>query len=612
MGLGRNRRLLETCRWMDIERWNRIDPPSAFTHYCVLNTMRAERFMTKRLFPFLGWLPVSRKHLTADVLAGLTVALVLIPQAMAYAELAGLPVWMGLYAACIPVILAGLWGSSNHLQTGPGATMGLVTASVLAPLAVAGTEAYAALAIQLGFMVAVLWGLVALFRLGFIINYLSRPVIEGFINAGGILIAVSQLSKILGLELEHGSSVIGDLFGLFRHLGQVNWASLGIGGVALVLLLVGKRFLPRAPMALAIAVLATAMVYLLGLGDPDRVATPVDIVGAIPAGLPAPVWPAPDFGTGLKLLPGALVFAFVGFMETCSVARGIAARSHQKLDVNQEAVGQAIASLGSALSGGQPVNGSFSRSALNFASGARSGLAAVFTGLFVMVFLLFCAPLFHYLPKTVLAAIIIAAVIRLMNLRQLVAFMKVNKVDGTAAWVTFAATLAFAPELEKGILLGAAVSILAHLYKLMRPHVAVLGRHPDGALRNADLHHLEVDRLLLAIRLDGRLFFANAAYFEEQVHAALDRFPEARHIAVIFTGINEIDSSGTEMLKELHGQLKLRGIKMVFVGVKNQVLSVMQASGLEELVGKEAFFGTFENARDDIHSRLPSDVTYAI
>lgn len=570
------------------------------------------RLLNKKWFPFISWFSRPAGALRNDFLAGLTVALVLIPQSMAYAELAGLPVWMGLYAACLPVILAGLWGSSNHLQTGPGATMGLVVASVLAPLAAAGTEAYAALAVQLAFMVAIIWGIVAIFRLGFIINYLSRPVIEGFINAGGILIAVSQLGKILGIQLERGVSIVGDLAALYDHLGEVNVISLGIGGTALVLLLAGKRFLPRIPMALLIAMVSTALVYYFGLSDPSRVGTPIAIVGTIPAGLPTPTWPVPAWGTIPKLLPGALIFAFVGFMETCSIARGISARSHQKLNVNQEAVGQAVASLGAALSGGQPINGSLSRSALNYASGAQSGLSAVFTGLLVMLFLVICAPLFYYLPKTVLAAIIISAVVRLINLKQLASFMKVSKIDGTAAWITFAGVLFFAPALEKGILLGAAVSILAHLYQLMRPHVAVLGRAPDGSLHDADLHHLQVDQLLLAIRLDGRLFFANAAYFEEQVHAALDRFPKAHSVAIISSGINEIDSSGAEMLKELYGQLRLRGITMVFVGVKHQALSVIQSSGLEELIGKEAFYSTFEQARREVYARLPSDISYTI
>lgn len=567
---------------------------------------------SKKIFPFMAWLPIGKAGLRSDVLAGLTVALILIPQSMAYAELAGLPVWMGLYAAFLPVIIGGLWGSSNHLQTGPGATMALVVSSSLMPLAAVGSAEYAALAVQLAFMVGALWALIAVFRLGFIMNFLSRPVIEGFINAGGILIGLSQVVKILGIEGARSDSLLADLVVLIEQLGSVNWISLAMGAVSLVLLLAGRRFFPRIPTALLVAAGFAFLTYTLGLSDPERVRQPLAIVGAIPAGLPRPVWPVPDAGNLIRLMPGALTFALIGFMETCSVARGIAARSHQKLSVNQEAVGQALASFCTAFSGGQPINGSFSRSALNFASGARSGLAAVFTGVFVLVFLLFCTPLFYYLPKTVLAAIIIAAVIKLMNFRQLASFMKIDKADGSAAWITFAATLVFAPALEKGILIGASVSILIHLYRMMRPHVAVLGRHSDGMLRDADLHHLKIDRLLLAIRLDGRLFFANTSYFEDQVHAALERFPETRHVAIMFNGINEIDSSGTEMLKELCGQLSLLGVSVLFVGVKSHALKVLRAGGLESIIGPENFFGTYDHALDAVIARMPSEMNYNI
>jgi SulP family sulfate permease len=567
--------------------------------------------MLKKLLPFLNW-RFAKGDLRADFLAGLTVALVLIPQSMAYAELAGLPVWMGLYGAVFPVMLAGLWGSSKHLQSGPGATMGLIIASVLAPLAVAGSEEYIQLAIYLGFMVGVIWMLVAVFRLGFIINFLSRPVIEGFINAGGILICASQLRQLLGVKNSGEGHIISQVTGIMGNLNEINYISLTIGVVALVFILLGRRFYPKLPSALIAASFATALVYFLGLSDPDKTAASLSIVGAIPAGLPKPVWPMPDGDTALRLLPGALIFAFVGFLETCSVARGVAVRSHQKLNINQEAVGQSLASFAAAFSGAQPINGSFSRSALNFASGARSGLSTVFTGFFVLLFLLFLTPAFYHLPKSVLSAIIIAAVVRLMNFRQLISFLKVNRYDGIAAWVTFAGTLAFAPALEKGILLGATVSILLHLYGMMKPHVAILGQHPDGALRDVDLHHLPIDAAPLPIRLDGRLFFANVAYVEDQVHAALDRVPEAKHVAIIFQGINEIDSSGTEMLKELQGQLKHRGVELLFIGVKNQLMHAIQTSGLEERVGKHNFFGTLEHAREEIYSRPPSDLTFVI
>jgi sulfate permease, SulP family len=568
--------------------------------------------MLKKYFPFLGWFPMRGDGIRADLIAGLTVALVLIPQSMAYAELAGLPIWMGLYAAFIPVVLAGLWGSSNHLQTGPGATMAFIISSALIPLAAVGSTEYNALAVQLAFMVGIIWALVAILRLSFVMNFLSRPVIEGFINAGGILIAASQVGKILGIQPSGAMHVVSDLVAMMGQLDTTNWISMAMGTASLLLLLLGRRFFPRVPVALIVATVSTAMVYFLGLANPEHVAFPLTIVGEIPSGLPKPMWPVPTGENVLRLLPGALVFAFVGFMETTSVARGIAARSHQKLSVNQEAAGQALASLGSAFSGGQPINGSFSRSALNFATGAKSGMAAVFTGLFVMVFLLFCTPLFYHLPKTVLAAIIISAVLKLINFRQLASFMKVSKADGATAWITFAATLAFAPELEKGILLGASFSILMHLYSMMRPHVAVLGRHPDGALRDADLHDLEIDHVLPAIRFDGRLFFANAAYFEDQVHSAVDRIPDVQRVAIIFNGINAIDSSGTEMLKELHGQLNHRGVQVLFVGVKNQVLKVIRASGLEDTIGKQHFFGTYDHARDHAAETLATAQTYSI
>lgn len=567
----------------------------------------------KKYLPFLRWFPVGREILRADFFAGLTVALVLIPQSMAYAELAGLPPWVGLYAAFLPVILGALWGSSNHLQTGPGATMALLTGSVLGPLAIAGSPEYVMLAAQLIFMVGLLWLVLALLRLTYVINFLSRPVIEGFIHAGAILIVTSQVGKVLGIGMEQGGHYLTGLVGMFGQLDEVNALSLAMGGGSVAVLLVGRRLFPRAPVALVVVVLATVLVYFLGLSDPARFAHPLEIVGEIPSGLPRPVMAVPGAKEVALLLPGALTIAFVGFMETCSVARGLAARSRQKLNLHQETLGQAVAALGSAFSGGFTVNGSFSRSALNYASGARSGLAAVFTGLFILLFLVLgLSRYLYFLPKTVLAAIIIAAVVRLVDFRQLWHYMVVSKADGFAAWGCFFAVLFFAPHLNKGIVFGASISILIHLYRMMRPHVALLGLHPDGSMRDADLHNLEIDPNLPAIRLDGRLFFANAAYFEEMVYAACERFPHARYLAIVCSGINEIDASGTEMLKEVADQLKHNGVQLLFVDVKAQVMEVMRLSGLDREVGEENMFATFEKARREIYARLPSDLTYSI
>lgn len=567
--------------------------------------------MLKKGFPFLHW-RFSKGDIRADLVAGLTVALVLIPQSMAYAELAGLPPWVGLYAAFLPVILGGLWGSSNHLQTGPVAMISLLTASVLGPLAVAGSPEYILLAAQLAFMIGIVWMLVAALRLTFVINFISRPVIEGFVHAGAIIIATSQLGKIMGIEMVRGDHYLTELFALFGQMDQLNGTSLLIGCISLGALLLGRRFFPKAPIALVVVAASTAMVYLLGLSDPERVARPLAIVGQIPSGIPRLVLAVPGGSDLIRLLPGTLVIAFVGFMEMGSVTRALAARSRQKLNLNQEMIGQTIASFGSAFSGGFPVSGSLSRSALNYSLGARSGLSAVFTGLFVLGFLLAFTRFLHFLPQTVLAAIIISAVLRLLNFKHLWHYMVVNKADGVAAFGCFFATLLFAPHLDKGIVFGASISILIHLYRMMRPHVALLGRHPDGAMRDADLHRLETDPNLPAIRLDGRLFFANASYFEEVVYSTCERFPKARYLAVVCNGINAIDASGTEMLKGVATQLEDNGVQLLFVGVKNQVMDVMHRSGLVRAVGEENIFGSFDRAQQAIYARLPSDLNYTI
>ncbi len=570
------------------------------------------RISIHRIFPFLAGFPVERVSLRADFIAGLTVAFVLIPQSMAYAELAGLPPWIGLYAAFLPVVFGGLWGSSNHLQTGPVAMISLLTASVLGALAVAGSSEYILLAAKLAFLIGVVWMVIALLRLVFIINFVSRPVIEGFIHAGAVIIATSQLGKVLGIPMAGNDHYLSALLGMFGQLGEVHWVSCLLGGGSLVILLLGRRFFPKVPMALIVVTLGAAVVYGFGLSNPDRVARPLAIVGLVPAGIPKPVLAIPVGKELIDLLPGALTIAFVGFMEMSSIARALAVRSRQKLDLKQEMIGQAVASVGSAFSGGFPVSGSFSRSALNFSVGARSRLSAVFTGLFVLVFLLFFTRFLFYLPKAVLAAIIISAVVNLMNFGKLWHFFVVNKADGIASFFTFFATLLLAPHLEQGILLGATLSILIHLYRMMRPHVALLGLHPDGTLHDAALHGLEVDQNLPSIRLDERLIFANSSYFEEVVLRTSEQFPDARYLAIVCNGINEIDVSGTEMLKDVAGQLEHQGVRLLLIGVKSQVLDVMTVSGLADLVGTDNVFSTYDLARHEVYARLPSDMTYTI
>lgn len=559
----------------------------------------------------LSPLTPSKTSVRADLWAGLTVALVLIPQSMAYAELAGLPPWAGLYASFLPVILGGLLGSSNHLQTGPVAMIALITASFLGTLAEPGSLVYGLLAAKLAFLIGLLWLAAGLLRLAFVINFISKPVIEGFVHAGAVIISTSQLGKMLGLPQESGSHYLKALLTMLTQLEAIHWTNLGLGGSALLILLLRKR-LPKLPWALIIVIISTAAVYFFELSNPEKTARPLHIVGIIPSGIPTPIFPIPASSEWIHLLPGALTISLVGFMEMSSVARALAARSHQKLNLNKELIGQAAASVSSALSGGFPISGSFSRSALNYSVGARSGLSSIFTGLFVLIFLLFFTPYLYYLPKTVLAAIIMAAVVNLMNFRKLWHYVEVNRADGVAAWTTFISTLIFAPHLEYGILLGAAISILLQLYRMMRPRIPLLGIHPDGTLRDAEKHQLEVDDTLPTIRLDDPLIFANCYYFEERIHETIEHFPKARYLAIIGNGMNQIDTSGTEILKEIDEKLAVNGTQLLFVGIQSAVREAMRRSGLESQVGEENFFSDYTHARTEAYARLPSDQSYAI
>lgn len=556
--------------------------------------------MLQRIFPFLKWFPVSADVLKADFIAGLTVSLVLIPQSMAYAELAGLPPWIGLYASFVPVIIGALWGFSNHLQTGPVAMGSLITGSTLLALAVPGSDNYLLLASQLAVTVGIIRLVIALLKLTFIVNFLSRPVIGGFIHAGVLIIATSQFAKILGIRLESGGHYLSSLWNILERLNTTNSVSLYLGLSSLAVLLVGKKVFPRVPIALIVMVIATSIVCLFGLSDPERVSTPITIVGAIPAGIPRYVGAMPSWSNFLTLLPGACAIAFVGFMEMCSVVKAVAVQSRQRIDLDQETLGQGLAAIGSGFSGAYSVSGSLSRTALNYAVGAKSSLSAVFTGCFVLVFLLFFTQFLYYLPKATLSAIIIAAVLQLVHLKRFAHYFKVSKGDGLAGLFTFVATLAFAPHLEYGVCFGVVLSVAMYLYRTMKPHVALLGRHPDGSLRDAEAHGLELDGDMPIVRFDGRLYFANVSYFEDTIRELCQRFPQAKYIAIGCSGVNAIDASGEEMLRDLCAQLKESGVELLFIRMKHQVFDVLERSGFVQEFGKDRMFRSLDEAKNAI------------
>jgi len=685
--------------------------------------------LSHKLLPFLRWLPLQRQTLRADAIAGATVAMVLIPQSMAYAQLAGMPAYYGLYAAFLPVIIGAMWGSSHQLATGPVAMVSLLTGSALAQFAAPGTEQFIALAILLALMIGLMELAMGLFRLGAIVSFLSHPVIVGFTNAAAIIIALSQFNKLLGVHSARSDRFLADVWDVLLRIGDTHWPTLAMGLLALAVMIAVRRYRPLWPGVLIAVAITTALSWatdferntsvdatlfrdhqvrnvidslsaltlrsgelraevteksaeigaltasdgtdhprlimlnadleflrlelrtveaerrlrftevrrLRFTGVQETAATEFqlagtvptgvqtdgrrwiiskidngrillsgggEVVGSIPAGIPEPALPQLKWDTLLKLLPTALIIALVGFMEAISISKSMATRTKQRIDPDQELIGQGLANIVGSLFQAFPVSGSFSRSAVNLATGAMTGLSSVVAGFIVLVTLLLLTPLLYHLPQAALAAIIILAVANLVNFSAIRHAWQAHRHDGIAAIVTFVATLSFAPHLDNGILVGAALAIILYLYRTMRPRVAVLGRHADGTLRDAQLFNLPTSEKLIAIRYDGSLFFANVPYFEDVILEQVARHPQARHILIVGDAINELDASGEEMIRHLAHRLRDNGVALVFSGLKRQVLSVMENTGLRDIIGSQHFHRTEDHALQAIADAL--------
>ncbi len=555
----------------------------------------------QRLFPFLRWWPqVNRHTLKNDLIAGLTVALVAIPQSLAYAQLSGVPAYYGLYAALVPVIVGALFGSSLILSTGPVAMTSLLTAASIMPLATYGTEQFYSYVI----LMALLSGLVqiglGLARMGVLINFLSYPVLRGFINAAAIIIGLSQLPPMLGLPLKNTQHFLTDILHVIENIDTMHLESLlfGLGSLALMTLL--KKFAPKLPGVLIVVVLTTFISYAI-----DFEALGGRIVGVIPEGLPGLSIPPVDWKASIHMLPTAFVIALISFMEAMSSAKIIAIKTRTLWDENQELIGQGLAKVAAAFSHAMPVSGSFSRSALNLAAGAKTGMSSIFTAFTVLLTLLFFTPLLHNLPKPVLAAIIMMAVIGLISLKTIKEAWIAGKPDGIAAVITFIATLAFAPNIQNGILTGIILSLTLFLFRTMKPRIVLLGLDKDGMLRNAERFNLpKLHPQVTAIRFDGQLYFANVNYFEESTLYLVSHDPDLKYILVVANGINGLDASGVEMLKNLVDRLDQNKIALVFCSIKGNVTDVMQRTGLVDKIGKDNIFASEDAALKEIALRL--------
>ncbi|MCB1959271.1 MAG: STAS domain-containing protein [Rhodocyclaceae bacterium] len=511
-----------------------------------------------------------------DLTAGVSVALVMIPQSLAYAQLAGFPAHYGLYAAMLPALVAALFGSAPQLSTGPVALTGMLTLASIAPLAPPGSAEF----ITLGVLLALLAGLIQLslgaLRQGWVLNLLSRPVFSGFINAAALLICLSQLPALVGIDGPHAPAMHAEIARIAGALGAPHLPTLAFGGLSLAALIALNRLAPRWP-----GVLIVVVASILVSAHTGFEAAGGAVVGAIPAGLPPLSLPTLPGWTPLSgLLPAAFVLALVSFLEAASSCKPITERTRQPWDENQELIGQGLAKIAAAFSGTLPTSGSFSRSALSYATGARSGLSQLVTVAVVLAATLSLSHTLYHLPDAVLAAIIIHAIVKLLDFQTLRRAWRIDADDGLAASATFVATLVFAPHLQNGILTGLLLSLSLLIWRSMKPRVALLGLHPDATYRDLDRFDLAHPHpAIVVLRFDGPLHFVNAARFTEAIDWARQAQPGVRVVLLSAAGINAVDATGLDALRSAIARLAADGQSLALYGLKKQVIDRLERDG---------------------------------
>ncbi len=703
--------------------------------------------MIYKLLPFLLWFQDYNKNkLSADVIAGITVAMVLIPQSMAYAQLAGLPAYYGLYAAFLPPMVASLFGSSRQLATGPVAVVSLMSAASLEPLATAGGPQFIAYSIILALTVGCFQLFLGVFKLGLVVNLLSHPVVNGFTNAAAIVIASSQFSKLFGVYVDkaphHYETIINVCKSAF-HYTHIPTLALGILAISIMVIL--KRVNPKIPnvlVAVAVTILISKfmgfnndkfipleniqapqivetitlfnndVVKIKELGTkradlnndlkaikeqekehgihiasteqlniehelaliqaqidqtkgaahikrenlrlvhfsvvknageipvfytPDTLPSGMEtdghkwrikvsnkildiqnlkmigagaVVGDIPKGLKIGVPKAPEgisyFAAFLQLLPFAIIISLLGFMEAIAIAKSMAAKTGQKLDPNQELIGQGLANIIGSFGQSYAVSGSFSRSAVNLQANAVTGVSSVVTSIMVALTLLFFTPLLYHLPQAVLAAVIMMAVIGLINTSGFIHAWKAKRSEGIISIISFVCTLYFAPHLEEGIMVGVALTFGLFIYKHLRPRVALLSKAKDDSLRDAVKSGLRECRHIAVVRFDGSLIFTNATYLEDKVLEYIAEKPELMHVLIASRGINDIDASGEDAISILIDTVRSSGRQISFCGLKEEVLAVMERTHLIDKLGRENIYPDSRAGLESIYKQIHS------
>ncbi len=557
----------------------------------------ASRLQPDQWLPAIAWLRrYDRATLSNDLFAALIVTLMLIPQSLAYAMLAGLPPQVGLYASIAPLVVYAAFGTSRTLSVGPVAVVSLMTAAAVGEVAASESIGYVEAALALALLSGLVLLGMAVLRLGFLATFLSHPVISGFITASAVLIAASQLKHILGVRVE-GDTLVELVPSLLRATPSVNVPTLVIGASATAFLFWVRKGLK--PLLLrfgvptraadfitkagpVVAIVATTVAVMAG----DLAAQGVRVVGAVPAGLPPLSMPSFDAGLWAQLLPAAALISLVGFIESISVSQTLAAKRRERIDANQELVGLGTANVAAALTGGYPVTGGFARSVVNFDAGARTQLAGVFTAAGIALVALFFTPLFHSLPQATLAATIIVAVLSLVDLGTARHTWRYSKSDFSAMAVTIVVVLTVG--VEAGIVAGVALSVLLYLWRTSRPHIAVVGQVPGSEhYRNVERHDVVVSSNVLSVRVDESLYFANARYLEDRLYDEIARRPEIRHVVLMCPAVNYIDASALDSLEVINERLSHAGVLFHLSEVKGPVFDRLQRSHLlEHLTGR--------------------------
>ena len=554
----------------------------------------------------------QRSWLSGDLVAGVIVTVMLIPQSLAYALLAGLPPEVGLYASILPIVAYALLGSSMTLAVGPVAVASLMTASALQPLAAAGSAEYVGLAMLLSLLSGGMLLLFGLLRLGFLAHFLSHPVISGFISGSAILIAVGQLKHLMGVKAG-GGNVLDTLLQLAHAVPHTNGVTSGIGAGSVLFLLLARKFLApwlvRAGVDAKLAELASKLAPMLAVLVSTALVAAlrwdksagVSIVGAVPQGLPTLAFPPVAASAIGQLWLPALLISLVGFVESVSVAQSLALKRQQRIQPNRELLGLGAANVASALSGGFPVTGGFARSVVNFSAGANTPLAGVVSAMLMAVVIAALTGLFHYLPHAVLAATIIVAVVSLVDVQTLREAWRYDKADAWSLLATAGGVIAWG--VEVGILMGVGLSLGTLVWRSSHPHIAVVGRVPGTEhFRNIARHPVATEPELIAVRVDESLYFANSEALQDTIESLVAAQPRTRHVLLVCSAINQIDATALGVLTDLESSLARRGIALLLSEVKGPVLDRLQKTSLGQNLQGRVFLSThqaFESVRQN-------------